>query len=57
VAHAIVLTDSDLKATNSKAAPDRVKPAKLSGVAVGSETVRLELPPASWSVIHLTAAA
>jgi len=56
VAEAAVLTDSDLKAANSKAAPDRVKPAKLSGVAVGSEVVRLELPPASWSVVHLTAA-
>ena len=55
VAEATVLTDSDLKAANSKAAPDRVKPAKLSGVAVGSETVRIELPPASWSVVHLTA--
>ncbi len=56
VAEARVLTDSDLKAANSKAAPDRVKPAKLSGVAVGSETIRIELPPASWSVVHLTAA-
>jgi alpha-N-arabinofuranosidase len=55
VAEATVLTDSDLKAANSKAAPDRVKPAKLSGLAVGSETVRIELPPASWSVILLTA--
>src|SRR5271165_730171 len=56
VAEATVLTDSDLKAANSKATPDRVKPAKLSGVAVGSETVRIELPPASWSMVHLTAA-
>ena len=55
VAEATVLTDSDLKAANSESAPDRVKPAKLSGVAVGSETVRIELPPASWSVVHLTA--
>ena len=55
VAEATVLTDSDLKAANSKAAPDRVKPAKLSGVAVGSETVRIELPPASWSVVNLKA--
>ena len=55
VAEGTVLTDSDLKAANSKAVPDRVKPAKLSGVAVGTETVRIELPPASWSVVHLTA--
>ncbi|HTR13968.1 MAG TPA: alpha-N-arabinofuranosidase [Roseiarcus sp.] len=56
VAEATVLTDSDLKAANSKGAPDRVKPIKLSGVAVGNETVRIELPPAAWSVVHLTAA-
>jgi len=56
VAEATVLTDSNLKAANSKAAPDRVKPAKLAGVAVGNETARIELPPASWSVVHLTAA-
>ena len=54
VTEATVLTDSDLRAANSKAAPDRVKPEKLSGVAVGSETVRIELPPASWSVVRLT---
>ncbi len=56
VAEATVLTDGDLKAANTQATPDRVKPARLSGVAVGSETVRLELPPASWSVVRLTAA-
>jgi len=56
VAEATVLTDGDLKAANTRAAPDRVKPAKLSGVAVGAETVRMELPPASWSVVHLTPA-
>jgi hypothetical protein len=41
-----VLTDSDLKAANTKAASLRVKPIRLSGVAVGAETVRMELPPA-----------
>ena len=56
VAAATVLTDSDLKAANSKAAPIRVRPAKPSGVAVGSETVRIELPPASWSAVRSTAA-
>ena len=53
LAEATVLTDSDLKAANSKAAPTRVKPGRLSGVAVGSKTVRMELPPASWSVVNL----
>ena len=55
LAEAIVLTDSDLKAANTKATPFRVKPARLSGVAVGAETVRVELPPASWSVVNLKA--
>ena len=54
-AEATVLTDSDLKAANTKAAPTRVKPGRLGGIAVGSKTVRMELPPASWCVIHLRA--
>ena len=56
LAEAMVLTDSDLKAANTKTAPYRVKPARLGGVAVGAETVRMELPPASWSVVNLRAA-
>jgi alpha-L-arabinofuranosidase len=55
LAEATVLTDSDLKAANTKAAPFRVRPARLSGVVVGAETVRVELPPASWSVVNLKA--
>ena len=55
LAEAMVLTDSDQEAANTKAAPFRVKPTRLGGVAVGAETVRLELPPASWSVVHLKA--
>lgn len=54
-AEATVLTDSDLKAANTKSAPDRVKPTKLGGVAAGREVVRLELPPASFSVVELRA--
>jgi alpha-N-arabinofuranosidase len=53
---ATVLTDSDLRAANTKAAPLRVKPKRLSGVAVGAETIRMELPPASWSMVNLRAA-
>ena len=55
LAEATVLTDSDLKAANTKAAPTRVKPGRLGGVVVGAETVRVELPPASWSVVNLRA--
>jgi alpha-L-arabinofuranosidase len=56
VTEATVLTDGDLKAANTKAAPFRVKPTRLSGVAVGAETVRMELPPASWTVVNLMVA-
>ena len=55
LAEATVLTDSDLEAANSKAAPMRVKPRRLGGVVLGSKTVRMELPPASWSVVNLKA--
>ena len=55
LAEATVLTDSDLQAANTKAAPMRVKPGRLGGVAIGSKTVRMELPPASWSVVYLKA--
>jgi alpha-N-arabinofuranosidase len=55
ISEATVLTDSDLKAANTKAAPYRVKPARLAGIVVGAETVRMELPPASLSVVNLSA--
>jgi alpha-N-arabinofuranosidase len=55
MSEATVLADSDLKAANTKAAPYRVKPARLAGIVVGAETVRMELPPASLSVVNLSA--
>jgi len=47
------LCDPDLKAVNSKAAPDRIAPKPLAKVKVAGETVEAVLPPASWNVIQL----
>ena len=48
-----VLRHDDLKATNSREYPDRVRPASHSGAAVDGAQLRATLPPASWSVIRL----
>ena len=53
VEQAIQLGDGDLKAVNTKANPDRVKPSALAGVKVEGSTVQATLLPASWNVIRL----
>jgi len=50
------LRHEDLKAANTKQAPDRVAPARLAGVETTGERLRAELAPASWNVIRLRAA-
>ena len=55
VAEATTLHDDDLKAVNTRDAPERVKPSALSGVTVSADTIRATLPPASWNVIRLAA--
>jgi alpha-N-arabinofuranosidase len=47
------LRDDDLKAVNSKGAPERIKPSPLEGIEVAGSRVRATLPPASWNVIRL----
>jgi alpha-N-arabinofuranosidase len=54
---AFALRDDDLKAVNSKAAPERVKPVPLAGVANDAGKLRLQLAPASWNVIRCQPAA
>jgi alpha-N-arabinofuranosidase len=49
------LRHDDLKATNSKDAPDRVKPEPLRGVAFDGGRLQATLKPASWNVINLAA--
>jgi alpha-N-arabinofuranosidase len=53
VAEALELRHDDLRASNSKAAPERIKPAPLAGVAGQGGRIRLELAPASWNLIAL----
>ncbi|TVR64098.1 MAG: alpha-N-arabinofuranosidase [Spirochaetaceae bacterium] len=52
-----VLSDPDLKAVNTAAAPDRIAPRPGSGAAVETtapgSTVTLRLAPASWTVVVL----
>lgn len=53
VTFASELHHADLKAVNSKVAPDAVAPATLEDVTVAGEVVRAELKPLSWNVIVL----
>jgi alpha-N-arabinofuranosidase len=53
VSFASELHHADLKAINSKAAPEAVAPAMLKGVTVAGEVVRANLKPLSWNVIVL----
>ena len=56
VAQALTLQNADLKAANTKADPDRVKPLAVQNVAIAPGGLAATLPQASWSVIRLRAA-
>jgi alpha-L-arabinofuranosidase len=56
VAAALQLRDDDLAATNSTAAPERIKPVALDGVKSDGGKISLQLAPASWNVIALAPA-
>jgi alpha-N-arabinofuranosidase len=49
------LHDADLKASNTQAQPDRIRPGKLERVAVEAGRVVADLPPASWTMLRFTA--
>lgn len=53
VERAMQLRHDDLKAINSKANPDKVKPGSLTGVRIEGSTVHATLAPASWNVIRV----
>ena len=53
VERALQLHDTDLKAVNTKANPDRVKPSPLAGVRTEGNTLTATLLPASWNVIRV----
>jgi alpha-N-arabinofuranosidase len=50
---ALELRDADLKAANTKAHPDRVRPSPLTGVRAEPGGVHATLSPASWNVIRV----
>jgi alpha-N-arabinofuranosidase len=56
VEKALQLHHADLKAINSKAAPDKVAPTALSAVRIDGEHVHATLKPASWNVIRVNVA-
>jgi len=56
VLDAQTMHDGDLKATNTKDHPDRIRPAPLDGVRMDGGTLAAELPVASWTVIRLAKA-
>jgi alpha-N-arabinofuranosidase len=43
----------NLNATNTRDAPDTVRPEALQGASVTGDILRTELPPASWNVLRL----
>ena len=53
VAGAETMHDSDLKAVNTQAKPDRIKPVRLEGATMAGGVLTAELPPASWTVLRL----
>ena len=56
VHEATTLHDGDLKAVNTSAAPDRIRPVPLDSAELRDDVFRAVLPAASWSVIRLQAA-
>ena len=54
VSQALELRHDDLEATNTRDAPERVKPLPLQHVTVEHGRLRATLKPASWNVIHLS---
>ena len=49
----LVLEHADLKATNTAAQPDRVKPYAGGDAKVSGSIVKASLPKLSWNVIRL----
>jgi alpha-N-arabinofuranosidase len=47
------LHHGDLNATNSRDAPETVRPAQLDDISIAAGTLRATLPPASWNVVRL----
>ena len=54
VLDSMVLTGNDLKAVNSFETPDKVIPRKLEKPSTSAGRATFEVPPRSYSVIHLS---
>ncbi|GIF05988.1 arabinosylfuranosidase ArfA [Actinoplanes siamensis] len=59
VAESVTLTDDDVRATNTREDPDRVRPRPTAriptgAVSVGGDCVTLSLPRVSWTALRLT---
>lgn len=52
-AEATSLFDDDIHAANTLTDPDRVRPKENTSVELGEGTVRITLPPVSWTVLTL----
>jgi alpha-N-arabinofuranosidase len=50
---ALTMCDDDLEATNTRDAPDRIRPVPLSGVRTEGGKLSVRLRPASWNVLSL----
>jgi alpha-N-arabinofuranosidase len=53
LAEAWVLTDDDLRATNTQAEPDRVALQPFSGASLSSSSLTLTLPRVSWTAVRV----
>ncbi len=50
---ALQLRNGNLKATNTRKQPDKVKPTALKGMKIGAGRLQAVLAPASWNMIRL----
>jgi alpha-N-arabinofuranosidase len=50
-----LLADDDIHATNTEAAPDRVRPRPVTNARVTDGFLRFSLPPVSWAALSLSA--
>ncbi|HEX6447749.1 MAG TPA: alpha-N-arabinofuranosidase [Streptosporangiales bacterium] len=48
-----VLANGDVRAVNTAADPDRVRPRPGTGAELGARSLSVTLPPVSWNVLHL----
>lgn len=55
VSEHLVVTDDDLRASNTRSEPDRVAPRPVGEPTYGDGAIEMDLSPVSWHVIRLSA--